>query len=102
MPSILDLEREFTTLNDEIDAIHGRHPKESPEYQAILDLNGLLYRFVRDADQRPSTSQQLADHLDAHVTNPALHGDMLGISRRFCRMVEISLEINRLEKESNQ
>ncbi|MCM0083269.1 hypothetical protein L4X63_16915 [Geomonas sp. Red32] len=74
-------------LNDRIDAIHDQYDRTSPEYKTILALNGHLFRVLKP-EARPEARDSIKALLTAHLDQPTLYKDMLGIVELFTGMVE--------------
>lgn len=80
-------------IDNAINAIHDSYPENSPEYSAILDMNGMLFRFLASlSESRGDVGAEIRTHLAAHEGNPGLHSALNEIARLFLEGVELILQ----------
>lgn len=95
-------EAQFNALNAQIDSIEYSYPKDSPEREAVLSLNTLLFKVLSLPGRRATTALEIKDHLRNHKDNPELHRNLRQVVALFTDMVEAGIEAVKAEKAQEQ
>lgn len=91
-------EDRFNSLNSQIDSIEYSYPQGSPEREAVLSLNTLLFKVLSRPDRRTATAQEIKDHLRAHKASPELHRNLRQVVELFTAMIEAGFEAVKAEQ----
>lgn len=89
-------------FDNAITNIENKYPTASPNRQAVIALNGLIYRLASaKASDRPPIAEEIKAHLRSHVGDKDLHADLQEICRLFLEALEAGFNDIKREVTTN-